>query len=67
MTSRQQFVRFLPPVVVFAAGLLLWEAIVRFYDIPPYVLPSPLLVLKTLVADWSILSQSARRHAVDHV
>jgi len=58
MTSRQQLVRFLPPVVVFAAGLLLWEAIVRFYDIPPYVLPSPLLVLKTLVADWSILSQS---------
>jgi len=58
MTSRQQLVRFLPPVVVFAAGLLLWEAIVRFFDIQPYVLPSPLLVLKTLVADWSILSQS---------
>ncbi|MCC8978793.1 ABC transporter permease [Bradyrhizobium acaciae] len=58
MKSPQDLVRFLLPLAVFAAGLVLWEAIVRAYDIQPYVLPSPLLVLKTLVADWPILSQS---------
>ncbi|WP_338694906.1 ABC transporter permease [Bradyrhizobium sp. 26S5] len=58
MKSPQDLVRFLLPVAVFAAGLVLWEAIVRAYAIQPYVLPSPLLVLKTLVADWPVLSQS---------
>ncbi|MCA6123335.1 ABC transporter permease [Bradyrhizobium sp. WSM 1704] len=58
MTSPRDIIRFLLPVVVLAAGLLLWEAIVRAYDIQPYVLPSPLLVLQTLVGDWDVLSQS---------
>jgi NitT/TauT family transport system permease protein len=46
------------PVVVLALGVVLWEAVVRTYAIPPYVLPSPQLVLSTLVADWPVLSQS---------
>ncbi|WP_166299234.1 ABC transporter permease [Bradyrhizobium sp. 2S1] len=58
MKSPQDLVRFLLPLAVFAAGLVLWEAVVRAYAIQPYVLPSPLLVLKTLVADWPVLSQS---------
>ncbi|QOZ29156.1 ABC transporter permease [Bradyrhizobium sp. CCBAU 51753] len=58
MKSPQHLVRLIAPVVVLAAGLMLWEAIVRAYDIQPYVLPSPLLVLKTLVSDWGVLSQS---------
>ncbi|WP_240535569.1 ABC transporter permease subunit [Bradyrhizobium sp. STM 3809] len=35
-----------------------WELVVRINGIQPYVLPGPLLVLKTLVNDWDILSQS---------
>ncbi|XUM24774.1 ABC transporter permease [Bradyrhizobium oligotrophicum S58] len=35
-----------------------WELVVRINGIQPYVLPGPLLVLKTLVADWDILAQS---------
>ncbi len=46
------------PVVVAAAGTALWEAIVRVYDIQPYVLPGPLAVLQSLVGDWGVLSQS---------
>jgi NitT/TauT family transport system permease protein len=46
------------PVVVAAAGTVLWEAIVRIYDIQAYVLPGPLAVLRTLVGDWDVLSQS---------
>jgi NitT/TauT family transport system permease protein len=50
--------RIVSPVVVFVAGLVIWDLIVRIGDIPPYILPGPLLVFRTLVADWSILSQS---------
>ncbi len=46
------------PVIVAAAGTALWEAIVRIYDIQPYVLPGPLSVLGSLVGDWGVLSQS---------
>src|ERR1700759_2695216 len=46
------------PVIVAAAGTALWEAIVRIYDIQPYVLPSPLAVIHTLFTDWGVLSQS---------
>jgi NitT/TauT family transport system permease protein len=46
------------PVIVAAIGTALWEAVVRIYDIQPYVLPGPLAVLRTLVGDWDVLSQS---------
>jgi NitT/TauT family transport system permease protein len=46
------------PIVVLALGLLLWEAIVWINKIPPYVLPGPRLILRTLIDDWELLSQS---------
>jgi NitT/TauT family transport system permease protein len=46
------------PIVVLALGLLIWEAIVRINKIPPYVLPSPSLILRTLIDDRELLSQS---------
>ncbi len=45
----------LPPALVLAAALGLWEAIVRLYAIPPYILPAPSLVLTTLMSDRAIL------------
>ena len=51
-------IRILLPLVVAALGTVAWELIVRLNDIPPYVLPGPMAVLETLVADWSVLSQS---------
>jgi len=46
------------PVLVFAALIGAWEAIVRLAAIPPYVLPSPSLIGQTLVTDWATLSAS---------
>ena len=46
------------PIVVLAAGLVAWDLVVRLNDLPPYVLPGPGLVLKTLVADRGILLES---------
>jgi NitT/TauT family transport system permease protein len=53
-----RLVRTLLPIVVLAGGIAAWDLVVRFNDIPPYVLPGPGLVFKTLISDWSILSQS---------
>ncbi len=50
--------RVLLPVIVAAAATIIWEAAVRIYDIQPYVLPGPVAIVRTLVGDWSVLSQS---------
>ena len=53
-----RLVRILLPFVVLAAGIAIWELVVRLNDIPPYVLPGPGAVLRTLVQDWPLLFQS---------
>jgi NitT/TauT family transport system permease protein len=53
-----RLVRFVMPVVVLAAGLGLWELVVRVNDIQPYVLPAPSAIFETLIRDWGLLSQS---------
>jgi NitT/TauT family transport system permease protein len=53
-----RLMRMVLPVVVLAAGLLAWDLVVRVNELPPYVLPGPGLVFKTLVADRGILTDS---------
>lgn len=50
--------RILAPLVIGVVVLALWEFAVRWNDIPHYVLPGPILVGQTLVADWGTLSGS---------
>jgi NitT/TauT family transport system permease protein len=56
--AHERLTRLLPPVIVLGFLIGVWEAAVRIESIPPYVLPAPDLVLRTLVSDWPILSQS---------
>ena len=46
------------PAIVGLLALLGWELFVRVTNTPPYLLPSPILVLQTLVRDWGILFPS---------
>jgi len=46
------------PIVVFVLMVLCWDLLVRAFAIPPYVLPSPGLVLATLIADAGLLWRS---------
>jgi NitT/TauT family transport system permease protein len=46
------------PIIVLGVGLAVWELVVRTKNIPPYVLPSPSLILQTFVNDWALLSRS---------
>ena len=47
--------RFVAPVLMGLFMLALWEGLVRAMAIPPYILPGPILVAKTLVSDWGTL------------
>ncbi len=57
---RDRVLRVALPIVVLALGLAVWELVVRIEHIPPYVLPAPSVILKTLVADRILLLQSLR-------
>ena len=48
--------RIAAPVVLGVVMLGLWEAAVRAAGIPSYILPGPILVARTLVADWGTLA-----------
>jgi NitT/TauT family transport system permease protein len=55
---RDRALRVALPIIVLAIGIAMWEAAVRIENIPPYVLPSPGLILHTLIDDWALLFQS---------
>src|SRR5262247_3588615 len=50
--------RVVAPALIGALALAIWEGIVRVEGIPPYVLPGPILIARTLVTDWSTLFPS---------
>jgi NitT/TauT family transport system permease protein len=50
--------RILLPMLVLALGVAGWALVVQLYHIPPYVLPGPSAVFRTLVDDWPVLSRS---------
>jgi NitT/TauT family transport system permease protein len=46
------------PAATLVLGVVIWHLVVELNAIPPYVLPGPVLVGRTLVADWGLLSES---------
>lgn len=57
-SRRERVMRGVLPFAALAVGILIWDLVVRINDIQPYVLPSPGLVLRTLVSDWTLLWSS---------
>jgi NitT/TauT family transport system permease protein len=51
-----QWPSIIAPITIGVLALGLWELAVRWQEIPAYVLPGPIAILQTLVADWSTLS-----------
>ena len=46
------------PLILLALAVAIWDAAVRWFALPPYVLPGPGLVARTLVDDFGILGES---------
>ena len=56
--TRDKLVRIVAPVLVGVVLLLLWHGIVVAYNVPKYLVPSPLVVAGAMVEDWGLLSTS---------
>lgn len=50
--------RVLLPALVGLVLLLVWQTLVTGLELPPYLVPSPLLMLQTLITDWAALGLS---------
>ncbi|MCQ0986052.1 ABC transporter permease [Jiella marina] len=51
--------RFLEPALWFVGLLLLWEVLIRIFDVPVYVLPAPSAFLGDLIAQYQRLAYHA--------
>jgi len=56
--SAPRALRFAAPALIALLMLALWQALVVAWDVPAYLVPSPLQVLRTLVADRALLFDS---------
>ncbi|WP_239143057.1 ABC transporter permease [Variovorax sp. WS11] len=46
------------PLLVGLVLIALWQSLVTGLELPPYLVPSPLLMMKTLFTDWAALGAS---------
>jgi NitT/TauT family transport system permease protein len=51
--------RVLVPIVMILLTLLVWQTAVHLLKTPPYILPGPVQIARSLVADWDVLSRAA--------
>lgn len=53
--ARERVIRIVAPLALVFVALVLWELVVRVNQIPHYILPGPILVIRSLIADWGTL------------
>lgn len=56
--SQPRVQRVLYPSLVAVVLVALWQALVVGMELPPYLIPSPLLMMQTLIGDWPTLFAS---------
>jgi NitT/TauT family transport system permease protein len=56
--SGERVLRLALPLAMLALAVAIWQVAVQALALPPYVLPGPDLVARTLVDDWELLSES---------
>ncbi len=56
--TRDDLFGYAVPAFTLGCGLLAWEGLVRYFAIPPYLLPAPTVIIATLFTDWGTLSSS---------
>jgi NitT/TauT family transport system permease protein len=57
-STGEQVLQIALPVLMLVLAIGLWEAVVHIKAIPPYILPAPSNIARTLVQDWAVLSGS---------
>jgi NitT/TauT family transport system permease protein len=56
--SQPRVQRIVYPLVVAVVLIAAWQGLVTGLELPPYLVPSPLLMMKTLFTDWASLGGS---------
>ena len=56
--NKARWLRWAAPVAVAVMALAIWQALVVAWEVPAYLVPSPLRVAQTLVADRALLFDS---------
>jgi NitT/TauT family transport system permease protein len=56
--TRDKLLRFAAPVSVGVLVIVLWHVVVKAFDIPKFLVPTPGVVLETLISDWGLLFSS---------
>jgi NitT/TauT family transport system permease protein len=54
----ERVMKWAAPIGVGVIVLVLWHVLVKAFDVPKFLVPGPLLVAETLIADWSLLFNS---------
>ncbi len=54
----ERLMRWAAPIGVGILILVLWHVLVKAFDVPKFLVPGPLVVLQTLIADWGLLFNS---------
>jgi len=65
--QRDQWRRRALPALGLIGLVVLWWAVVAGFDVKPFIAPSPMLVVETLVAKWPILWQNVIPTAIEAV
>lgn len=58
LMHKPKFLRAAAPAAIGIVLLLAWQGICAGLEVPAYLVPTPALIAKTLVADWALLSLS---------
>ena len=58
LMAQSRVQRVVYPLLVGLVLIALWQGLVTGLELPPYLVPSPLLMMKTLFTDWAALGAS---------
>jgi NitT/TauT family transport system permease protein len=55
----------IPAVLLSAVMLAVWEAVIRLFKVPAFVLPAPTAIVESLAANWRPLAVAAKATALE--
>lgn len=58
LIQNERFVQIAAPLLVGVVFLLLWQFAVMAFEVPKYIVPSPVTIGQSLISDWSSLSSA---------
>lgn len=55
----------LPALALSAAVLIVWEVVIRLFNVPTFVLPAPTAIVESLIANWRALAFATQATALE--